>query len=86
LIVGEKKMIKILSDSTCDLSKELVQRYNIGIIPLYVRLGDEEYLDPSDAGGRDCGGDEQAAMQISNARRHKKGSDKRFLFSSERGT
>ncbi|MDC7294290.1 DegV family protein [Butyrivibrio sp. DSM 10294] len=38
-------MIKILSDSTCDLSKELVQRYNIGIIPLYVRLGDEEYLD-----------------------------------------
>ena len=45
MIVGEKKMIKILSDSTCDLSKELAQRYNIGIIPLYVRLGDEEYLD-----------------------------------------
>ena len=45
MIVGEKKMIKILSDSTCDLSKELVQRYNIEIIPLYVRLGDEEYLD-----------------------------------------
>lgn len=59
MIVGEKKMIKILSDSTCDLSKELVQRYNIGIFP-------------SDAGGRDCGGDEQAVMQISNARRHKK--------------
>ena len=59
MIVGEKKMIKILSDSTCDLSKELVQRYNIGIFP-------------SDSGGRDCGGDEQAAMQISNARRHKK--------------
>ncbi|MCR5467586.1 MAG: DegV family protein [Lachnospiraceae bacterium] len=38
-------MIKILSDSTCDLSPELVQRYNIGIIPLYVRLGDEEYRD-----------------------------------------
>lgn len=38
-------MIKILSDSTCDLSKELIQRYNIDIIPLYVRLGDEEYLD-----------------------------------------
>lgn len=38
-------MIKILSDSTCDLSNELVERYNIGIIPLYVRLGDEEYLD-----------------------------------------
>lgn len=38
-------MIKILSDSTCDLSQELIQRYDIGIIPLYVRLGDEEYLD-----------------------------------------
>ncbi|RKM59336.1 DegV family protein [Butyrivibrio sp. CB08] len=38
-------MIKILSDSTCDLSKELVQKYDLGIIPLYVRLGDEEYLD-----------------------------------------
>ena len=38
-------MIKILSDSTCDLSKELIQKYNIDIIPLYVRLGDEEYLD-----------------------------------------
>ena len=38
-------MIKILSDSTCDLSKELVERYDLGIIPLYVRLGDEEYQD-----------------------------------------
>lgn len=38
-------MIKILSDSTCDLSKELVERYNLGIIPLYVRLGEKEYLD-----------------------------------------
>ena len=38
-------MVKILSDSTCDLSKELLERYNIGIIPLYVRLGEEEYLD-----------------------------------------
>ena len=38
-------MIKILSDSTCDLSKELTERYNIQIIPLYVRLGDKEYKD-----------------------------------------
>ena len=27
------------------MSKELLERYNIGIIPLYVRLGEEEYLD-----------------------------------------
>ena len=38
-------MVKILSDSTCDLSKELTERYNIEIIPLYVRLGNDEYLD-----------------------------------------
>ena len=38
-------MVKIIADSTCDLSKELVDKYDITIIPLYVRLGDEEYLD-----------------------------------------
>ena len=38
-------MVRILSDSTCDLSKELIERYNITIIPLYVRLGEDEYLD-----------------------------------------
>ena len=40
--------IKILSDSTCDLSPELVERYGIGIIPLYVHLGKEEYKDGID--------------------------------------
>ncbi len=38
-------MVHIISDSTCDLSKELTERYNIQIIPLYVRLGDKEYKD-----------------------------------------
>ncbi len=38
-------MTRIISDSTCDLSKELIQEYNIEILPLYVRLGDDEYLD-----------------------------------------
>ena len=41
-------MIKILSDSTCDLSKELILRYGIGIIPLHILLGDEEYRDGAD--------------------------------------
>lgn len=41
-------MVKILSDSTCDLSKEILSKYNIGIIPLYVRLGEKEYLDGID--------------------------------------
>lgn len=38
-------MVKIISDSTCDLSKDLIEKYGIKIIPLYVRLGEEEYKD-----------------------------------------
>lgn len=38
-------MVKILSDSTCDLSPELIRKYEIGIIPLYVHLGEKEYRD-----------------------------------------
>lgn len=38
-------MIKIISDSTCDLSKELLEKYNIAIIPLHIHLGEEEYQD-----------------------------------------
>ena len=37
-------MVKIISDSTCDLTPELLHQYDIRIIPLYVRLGEEEYL------------------------------------------
>ncbi len=38
-------MVKILSDSTCDLSKELIEKYDISILPLHIHLGDEEYED-----------------------------------------
>ena len=41
-------MVKILSDSTCDLSPALISRYNIGIIPLHVHLGEKEYKDGVD--------------------------------------
>ena len=41
-------MIKIISDSTCDLTNELLERYNISIIPLHVLLGDKDYLDGVD--------------------------------------
>ena len=41
-------MVRILADSTCDLSPELVERYGIGIIPLYVHLGENEYRDGVD--------------------------------------
>ena len=38
-------MVKIISDSTCDLSPELIARYDIDIIPLHIILGEEDYLD-----------------------------------------
>ena len=39
---------KITSDSTCDLSPEQIGRYSIGILPLYVQLGDGTYQDGVD--------------------------------------
>ena len=38
-------MVRIYSDSTCDLSKELCERYNITILPLYIILGEKDYRD-----------------------------------------
>ncbi len=37
--------VRIVSDSTCDLSKELIQKYDIELIPLHVLLGEEEFED-----------------------------------------
>ena len=38
-------MIKIVADSTCDLSRDLIEKYNIQIAPLHIMLGEQEYLD-----------------------------------------
>jgi DegV family protein with EDD domain len=38
-------MVKIISDSTCDLSPRLVERYGISVIPLHILLGSNEYED-----------------------------------------
>lgn len=40
--------VKIISDSTCDLSKELVEKYDITILPLHILLGEDEYRDGVD--------------------------------------
>ena len=37
--------IAITSDSTCDLSKELIEKYDIKIIPLYINKGNESLRD-----------------------------------------
>lgn len=37
--------IKIIADSTCDLSKELIEKYDITIVPLCVVMGETSYYD-----------------------------------------
>ena len=42
------KEVMITADSTCDLPKELIEKYNITITPLSVLLGENSYLDGID--------------------------------------
>ena len=37
--------VKIIADSTCDLSKDLLEKYDISVLPLHIVLGDKEYKD-----------------------------------------
>lgn len=37
--------IKIISDSSCDLSKEIIEKYKIDIVPLNISFGEEIYVD-----------------------------------------
>jgi DegV family protein with EDD domain len=37
--------VKILADSTCDLSQNLIRRYDISIIPLIISMGDNSFKD-----------------------------------------
>lgn len=38
-------MIKIITDSTSDLPADLVRQYNLGIVPLYLIWGDQQFID-----------------------------------------
>jgi DegV family protein with EDD domain len=41
-------IIRIVTDSTCDLPSETVARYRIHIVPLYINVGNQGYLDGID--------------------------------------
>lgn len=41
-------MIKIMADSTCDLSQEFIDKYNIGIAPLNIMIDGTSYRDKID--------------------------------------
>ena len=38
-------MIRIVTDSTCDLPAELVERYGIRVVPMSINFGDDSYSD-----------------------------------------
>ena len=38
-------MIKIITDSSSDLPEELIEQYDITVVPLTVTIGDQEYLE-----------------------------------------
>lgn len=40
--------IKLISDSTCDLSPDLIEKHNIEIVPLYVNFAEKSYFDGVD--------------------------------------
>ena len=54
-------MVKIIADSTCDLSRDLLEKYDVDILPLFIILGDKEYLD-----GRGVSPDEIYAWSDAN--------------------
>lgn len=41
-------MIRIVTDSTCDLPQETIRKYDIRVVPLYINVGDKGYLDGVD--------------------------------------
>ena len=42
------KKVSIITDSTSDLSRELLEKYDITVFPLHIHLGDKEYADGID--------------------------------------
>lgn len=47
------KKVIITSDGACDLSKEIVEKYNIKVIPMPITMGTDSYLDGVDASALD---------------------------------
>ena len=40
--------IRVVTDSTCDLPAETIARYGIGVVPLYINIGRQGFLDGID--------------------------------------
>jgi DegV family protein with EDD domain len=42
---GESPLIKLVIDSTCDMPKSLIEKYDIAVLPLHVTIGERSYRD-----------------------------------------
>ena len=45
--------IKIVTDSTCDLSAELAREWGITVVPAYINIGEQSFLDGADLSRQD---------------------------------
>lgn len=43
-------MIRLVTDSSCDLPPDLVERHRVGVVPLTIRFGPDEFVDRRDLG------------------------------------
>ncbi len=41
-------VVRIVTDSTCDLPGEVIDKLGIRVVPLYINIGRESYLDGVD--------------------------------------
>ena len=39
------RKIRIVTDSSCDLNKDIIEKYNIHVVPLNVHFGEDTYMD-----------------------------------------
>jgi len=44
-------MIRIVTDSSCDLPEEVLARHRVTVVPLTIRFGDEEFVDREELSG-----------------------------------
>jgi DegV family protein with EDD domain len=47
----EAKMIRIVTDSSCDLPEEVLARHRVTVVPLTIRFGEEEFVDREELSG-----------------------------------
>ena len=40
--------IHVVTDSACDVPQEFVEQYHVGVVPIYINIGNQSYLDGID--------------------------------------